>query len=42
MPLLYVHEQNARARRLYEQFDFTADRTERDDHLVLMTHRLVA
>ena len=38
--LLYVHEQNARARRLYEQFDFTAVRTERDDPHVLMTHRL--
>lgn len=39
--LLYVHERNARARRLYEQFDFTADSTGGDDHFVLMTHRLI-
>jgi GNAT superfamily N-acetyltransferase len=40
--LLYVHEQNARAMRLYEEFDFVADKTARSDNLVLMTHRLIA
>ncbi len=40
--LLYVHEQNGRAMRLYEEFDFVADKTARSDNFVMMTHRLIA
>jgi GNAT superfamily N-acetyltransferase len=40
--LLYVHEQNGRAMRLYKEFDFVVAETARSDNLVLMTHRLTA